>query len=133
MRAQKIRRLVQQDFDHAFACPNPLHPSTTQVPSLTAGVHVILTPSAISTAPRVKDCLGGSELDALTSDASTLDAYVNDVMTVPASLAGIPAMSVPIGVCEEGMPIGMQVLGQFGDERVVLEVGKMLEEGFRAA
>jgi aspartyl-tRNA(Asn)/glutamyl-tRNA(Gln) amidotransferase subunit A len=62
-----------------------------------------------------------------------LDAYVNDVFTVPASLAGLPAISVPVTVAEsEQNPdadevAGIQVIGQYGDDELVMKVGELLE------
>ena len=61
-----------------------------------------------------------------------LSAYVQDVLTVPASLAGLPAMSVPAGSGEDGWPVGASVVGQWGCDDVVLKVGKIIEEIVRA-
>ena len=53
--------------------------------------------------------------------------YLNDVFTVPASMAGIPGLSVPAGVDERGLPLGLQVLGRPFDEETVFAVGAALE------
>jgi Asp-tRNAAsn/Glu-tRNAGln amidotransferase A subunit and related amidases len=60
---------------------------------------------------------------------SPLDAYVTDVFTVPASLAGLPAISVPVTVSGEkdAELAGIQVIGQYGDDQLVMKVGEMLE------
>jgi aspartyl-tRNA(Asn)/glutamyl-tRNA(Gln) amidotransferase subunit A len=60
--------------------------------------------------------------------------YLNDVFTVPASLAGLPGISVPAGLSSEGLPLGLQVLGKAFDEATVLRVGRALEKaaGFSA-
>ena len=98
--------------------PNALRPSTS---APAEGVHVLLHPSAIQTAPK----LPGPD-DAL-AETSTLDAYVQDVMTVPASLAGLPALSVPGGQGADGWPIGVSVVGQWGCDELVMRVGEVIE------
>ena len=81
------------------------------------GVDILLHPSAIGTAPLL------SETDAM----SELEAYVQDVLTVPASLAGLPALSVPVGVGTDGWPLGASVVGQWGHDKLVLRVGELIE------
>jgi aspartyl-tRNA(Asn)/glutamyl-tRNA(Gln) amidotransferase subunit A len=60
--------------------------------------------------------------------------YLNDIFTVPASLTGVPAISVPVGLSKKGLPLGLQVIGKMFDEDLVLRVGGALEEmaGFDA-
>ncbi len=99
IRAQKIRRLIQQDFSNAFT-----------------KVDAILTPTAPSPA---------FSLDNAPSDPITM--YLNDVFTVPSSLAGLPAISVPSNLSQSGLPLGLQVIGGMFDEHTVLKVGKALE------
>jgi aspartyl-tRNA(Asn)/glutamyl-tRNA(Gln) amidotransferase subunit A len=53
--------------------------------------------------------------------------YLNDVFTVPASLAGLPGISVPAGLSEEGLPLGLQLLGRPFDEPTVLRAAHVLE------
>ena len=53
--------------------------------------------------------------------------YLNDVFTVPASLAGLPAMSVPAGLSADGLPLGLQVIGRPMDEAAVLDAGLAIE------
>jgi len=55
--------------------------------------------------------------------------YLNDVFTVPANLAGLPAISVPAGLSDDGLPLGLQVIGKAFDEEMVLRVGHALEIG----
>lgn len=60
-----------------------------------------------------------------------MDSYLQDILTVPASLSGLPAASVPMGVIEDGgekWPMGVDVMGQWGMEGLVLEVGKWVEK-----
>ena len=119
IQAQKVRRLVQQDFDKVFAAPNPLLAHKTGVND--DGVDVLLCPTAPTLAP---------ELSEARSQKS-LHAYMNDVFTVPASLAGLPAISVPVhrnkvSELQDSAPAGMQIIGQYGDDKAVLRVAKEL-------
>ena len=61
--------------------------------------------------------------------------YLNDVFAVPASLAGLPAMSVPAGLSAEGLPLGLQLIGKAFDEETVFRAAGVVEEaaGFDAA
>ena len=78
---------------------------------------MLLTP----TAPSAAFALGEKQADPLAM-------YLNDVFTVPASLAGLPAMSVPGGVDRAGLPLGLQVIGQPLDEQGVLNAALAIEE-----
>ncbi|KAG9313244.1 amidase signature enzyme [Chiua virens] len=123
LQAQRVRAYVKADFNKVFRhpCVYLAHPEA----SLSAdGVDVLLHPSAIRTAPRL-----ASKQDDRSdgSDASSLDEYLQDVMTVPASLAGLPALSVPIGLGEDGWPVGMSIVGQWGMDELVLRVGQAIE------
>ena len=57
-----------------------------------------------------------------------LAMYLNDVFAVPASLAGLPAMSVPAGLNREGLPLGLQIVGRPFDEQGVLNAGLAIEQ-----
>ncbi len=63
-----------------------------------------------------------------------LAMYLNDVFSVPASLAGLPAMSVPAGLNSDGLPLGLQIIGKAFDEQGVLNAGLAIEQraGFSA-
>jgi aspartyl-tRNA(Asn)/glutamyl-tRNA(Gln) amidotransferase subunit A len=106
LKAQKIRALILRDFDQAFA-----------------KVDALLTP----TAPTAAFAMGEKMDDPVTM-------YLNDVFTVPASLAGVPAISVPAGLDAQGLPLGLQVIGRHFDEETVFAVGAALEQaaGFSA-
>ena len=97
--AQKVRTLISRDFAEAF----------TQC-------DVILAP----TAPTAAFGLGEKSDDPLAM-------YLNDVFAVPASLAGLPAMSVPAGLNREGLPLGLQIIGRPFDEQGVLNAGLAIE------
>ncbi len=106
LKAQKVRNLILRDFTNAFD-----------------KVDAILTP----TAPSAAFGLGEKMDDPVTM-------YLNDVFTVPASLAGVPAMSVPAGLNAEGLPLGLQVIGKHFDEETVFAVSAAIERaaGFSA-
>ena len=104
--AQKVRALIARDFDNAWA-----------------SCDLILAP----TAPSAAFGLGEKSADPLSM-------YLNDVFAVPASLAGLPAMSVPGGLSKEGLPLGLQIIGKALDEQAVLNAGLAIEQrsGFTA-
>jgi aspartyl-tRNA(Asn)/glutamyl-tRNA(Gln) amidotransferase subunit A len=104
--AQKVRALIARDFERAWdSCD------------------LLLTP----TAPSAAFALGEKQADPLAM-------YLNDVFTVPASLAGLPAMSVPGGLDAQGLPLGLQIIGKPLDEQGVLNAALAIEEraGFTA-
>ncbi|PBK99843.1 amidase signature enzyme [Armillaria gallica] len=114
LQALRVRRLVRDDFNRVFRMPNVRLPN--QIPNAD-GVDVLMHPSAIRTAP----LLDGE-------DSSGLETYVQDVLTVPASLAGLPAISVPIINKEgDGWPVGISVVGQWGSDDMVIKIGKVIE------
>ena len=78
---------------------------------------VILAP----TTPSASFALGEKSADPL-------EMYLNDVFSVPASLAGLPAMSVPAGLNGEGLPLGLQLIGKPFDEQGVLNAGLAIEQ-----
>ncbi len=105
-RAQKVRALILRDFTDAFG-----------------QVDALLTP----TTPNAAFAQGEKMDDPITM-------YLNDVFTVPADLAGIPALSVPAGLDGAGLPLGLQVMGRPFDEETVFAVGAAIEQaaGFTA-
>ena len=98
--AQKVRTLISRDFAEAFS-----------------KCDVILAP----TAPTAAFGLGEKSDDPLAM-------YLNDVFAVPASLAGLPAMSVPAGLNRQGLPLGLQIIGRPFDEQGVLNAGLAMEQ-----
>ncbi len=98
--ASKVRSLIARDFDEAWK-----------------SCDLLLTP----TAPSAAFALGEKSADPLAM-------YLNDVFTVPSSLAGLPAMSVPGGLDGQGLPLGLQVIGKALDEQGVLNACLAIEE-----
>ncbi len=99
LRAQKVRALILRDFTDAFG-----------------RVDALVTP----TAPSAAFAQGDKMNDPVAM-------YLNDVFTVPASMAGVPGLSVPAGLDAQGLPLGLQVLGRPFDEETVFAVGAALE------
>ncbi|KAL8904964.1 MAG: hypothetical protein Q9207_002917 [Kuettlingeria erythrocarpa] len=131
IRAQKVRRLVQDDFNRVFALPHPLlpHPHPQEGLDLAdptsssrkEGVDVIITPTSVRPPPLL------AELNAEMEEDPARQFY-DDLYTVPASLAGLPAVSVPVEG-DEGPheKVGIQIMGQYGDDDLVLRVGRDVE------
>ena len=98
--AQKVRTLISRDFERAFGeCDVILAPTTPT--------------AAFALGDKVDDPIG---------------MYLNDVFSVPASLAGLPAMSVPAGLNSDGLPLGLQLIGKAFDEQGVLNAGLAIEQ-----
>ncbi|KAJ2784949.1 Trimeric GatFAB AmidoTransferase(AdT) complex subunit [Coemansia interrupta] len=119
--AQRIRRLVQRDMDGVFALPNAMRPGGGPGGR---GVDVLLMPTAVGAAPLVSE-------ETAEEGRCRAAGYVTDVMTVPANLAGIPAVSVPFG-SDRGLPLGMQLMAQYGDDHLLLDVAEHLEAAWAA-
>ena len=98
--AQKVRTLIARDFEQVWR-----------------EVDILLTP----TAPSAAFALGEKSADPIAM-------YLNDVFAVPASLAGLPAMSVPAGLDGQGLPLGLQLIGKALDEQSVLDAGLAIEQ-----
>jgi aspartyl-tRNA(Asn)/glutamyl-tRNA(Gln) amidotransferase subunit A len=99
IKAQKVRKLIKSDFDNAFT-----------------KVDAILTPSTPSSAFKI-----GEKKD------DPISMYLNDIFTVPTNLAGIPAMSVPIGHDKNNLPLGLQLIGKPLGEQTLLNLALCME------
>jgi aspartyl-tRNA(Asn)/glutamyl-tRNA(Gln) amidotransferase subunit A len=99
LKAQRVRAMITRDFVSAFE-----------------RVDCILTP----TAPSAAFAIGEKSEDPIAM-------YLNDLFTVPANLAGVPAISVPAGLSDDGLPLGLQITGRAFDEETVLRVAEVLE------
>ncbi|GBR04579.1 Asp-tRNA(Asn)/Glu-tRNA(Gln) amidotransferase subunit GatA [Acetobacter oeni] len=100
LKAQKVRTLIQRDFATAFE-----------------KVDVLLTPTAPTAA------FGHNE-----KPDDPVQMYLNDIFTVPASMAGQPAMSVPVALDSRGLPLGLQLIGRHFDEETLIAAGAALEK-----
>jgi aspartyl-tRNA(Asn)/glutamyl-tRNA(Gln) amidotransferase subunit A len=100
-RAQRVRRLIYNDFVEAFK-----------------QVDAILTPAAPTPA------LSAEALKQM----KPVDVYLGDVFTTPASLAGVPGISLPVGLSSNGLPIGLQLLGRHFDESGIFQIADVLEK-----
>ncbi|NQV81317.1 MAG: Asp-tRNA(Asn)/Glu-tRNA(Gln) amidotransferase subunit GatA, partial [Alphaproteobacteria bacterium] len=99
LQAQKVRTLIADDFKQAWQ-----------------KVDVLLTP----TTPEPAFGVGEKSDDPVAM-------YLNDILTVPANMAGLPALSLPAGLSSQGLPLGLQIVGRAFDEETVLRVGRALE------
>lgn len=97
-KAQKVRRLIKQDFENAFK-----------------EVDLIITPTTPTTAFKIGEKTG-----------DPLAMYLNDIFTTASNLSGNPALSIPIGKDDKGLPIGMQIIGKDFDELSVLRLGNYI-------
>jgi aspartyl-tRNA(Asn)/glutamyl-tRNA(Gln) amidotransferase subunit A len=98
-RAQKLRTLIKRDFEQAFEKCDVLLTPTTPGPAFAVG--------------------------AKTSDP--LEMYLQDVFTVTVNLAGLPGISVPAGLSENGLPLGLQLIGKAFDEATLLRAAQAIE------
>lgn len=99
-KAQKVRTLIKRDFEEAFR-----------------QVDVIVSPTAPTTAFRIGE---------KTDDPLTM--YLNDILTIPVNLAGIPAISIPAGFHSNGLPVGLQIMGKPFDEMTILNTAYTFEQ-----
>ncbi|MDA2922631.1 Asp-tRNA(Asn)/Glu-tRNA(Gln) amidotransferase subunit GatA [Patescibacteria group bacterium AH-259-L07] len=104
LQAQKVRTLISQDFSTVFSNKTG------------KGVDCLLTPT--SPTPAFK--LGEKVDDPLTM-------YLSDIYTVPVNLAGLPAISLPVGY-SNGLPVGVQLVGNYFEEHKILRIGKSIEQ-----
>ncbi len=106
VKAQQVRSLILRDFTQAFE-----------------RVDLVFTPSTPTAA-----FAAGERMD------DPVAMYLNDVFTVPANLSGLPGISVPAGLTEDGLPLGLQLIGRAFDEATLLRAAAVLEQaaGFKA-
>ncbi|MFB2938552.1 Asp-tRNA(Asn)/Glu-tRNA(Gln) amidotransferase subunit GatA [Aerosakkonemataceae cyanobacterium BLCC-F154] len=100
LKAQKVRTLIKKDFESAFE-----------------KVDVLVCPTAPTTAFKAGD-----------KTADPLSMYLTDLMTIPVNLAGLPGVSIPCGFDEQGLPIGLQLIGNVLQEELLLQVAYAYEQ-----
>lgn len=98
-KAQKVRTVIINEFNKAFE-----------------EYDILIGPVAPTIAPKIGE-----------NDDNPVKAYMADVLTVPASLAGLPAISVPFGKSAEGLPVGVQLIGRFGDDAKIIALAMSQE------
>jgi len=102
VKAQKVRRLIKNDFDEAFQ-----------------KCDLILAPTAPVSAFKIGD---------ESMKESPINMYLNDIFTVSVNLAGLPALSLPVGLDSKGLPLGMQLIGKAFDETTIFKAAYALEQ-----
>lgn len=117
--AQKVRRKIQLEYNSIFTFPNVVSSLNTLGSSSDETVDVVISPASKTIAPTHEDIFNSEKGNG------AVKAYVNDVLTVPSSIAGLPSISVPWGKGKD--TVGIQITGQFGDDKTVLEVARLLE------
>jgi aspartyl-tRNA(Asn)/glutamyl-tRNA(Gln) amidotransferase subunit A len=100
LKAQKVRTLIKQDFEAAFA-----------------NVDVLVCPTAPTTAFKIGD-----------KSTDPLSMYLIDLMTIPVNLAGLPAISIPCGFDQQGLPVGLQIIGNVLREDSIFQVAYAYEQ-----
>jgi aspartyl-tRNA(Asn)/glutamyl-tRNA(Gln) amidotransferase subunit A len=103
LKALKVRTLIKRDFDAALQDHDVLVTPTTPTPAFRIGENI----------------------------TDPLQMYLNDIFTISANLAGIPAISLPCGFTADGLPIGIQILGRPFEEAMVLRVAFALEQALQ--
>ena len=104
LQAQKLRRMIADDFQACFSKGSQ-------------GCDVIAGPVAPTVAWKIGE-----------QGSDPLQAYLADIFTLPASLAGLPGMSVPAGTGAHGMPVGLQLIGNYFDEATLLQTAHALQQ-----
>jgi aspartyl-tRNA(Asn)/glutamyl-tRNA(Gln) amidotransferase subunit A len=102
VRAQKLRTLIKQDFEQAYA----------------SGVDAILTPATPSAAFGIGE----------KGSADPVEMYLQDVFTVTVNMAGLPGIAVPAGLDPQGLPLGLQLIGRAFDEETLFSVASVIEK-----
>jgi aspartyl-tRNA(Asn)/glutamyl-tRNA(Gln) amidotransferase subunit A len=100
LKAQKVRTLIKEDFEKAFS-----------------QVDVLVCPTAPTTAFKA-----GEKFN------DPLSMYLSDLMTIPVNLAGLPALSLPCGFDDKGMPVGIQLIGNLLQESRLFQVAHAYEQ-----
>ncbi len=103
LRAAKVRTLIKDDFQKAFK-----------------SYDCIISPTSPTTAFKIGE-----------KTKNPLEMYLSDIFTIPANLAGIPAISIPVGKSKDGLPIGLQLMGDYFQEQKILDIAYAIEGLYR--
>jgi aspartyl-tRNA(Asn)/glutamyl-tRNA(Gln) amidotransferase subunit A len=101
--AQKVRRIVAEDFQKAFK-----------------QVNAIVTPTTPNVAFPIKMTEEEEKMDLASN-------YLNDLFTIPVNLAGLPGISIPVGLSKDGLPMGLQIIANYFDEQEMFDIGLAVE------
>lgn len=112
LRATRVRRQLVRELNDIFIMANPL----TGEAGNPGGCDLLISPTAFGRAPLLEEFESDTQ-------SNFLNGYINDVLTIPGSMAGLPSISVP---CED-KDFGVQIMGQFGDDMKVLEAAEIVE------
>ena len=104
-KAKKVQKVIKKEFSDAFS-----------------KCDIIISPTTANTAFKRGEKSG-----------DPLAMYLTDIFTVPINIAGLPAMSMPVGKSEKGLPIGMQLIAKEFDEEMIFKFGKLFEEKSKEA
>ncbi|CAH7686853.1 amidase signature domain-containing protein, partial [Phakopsora pachyrhizi] len=133
LKAQSVRLRLKREFDSLFKVPNSMMIEDSQRQNIGVssnlrsstggGVDVLLTPPSSSPAPT----------DAIDETREILESWNRDRFLIPSSLAGLPSLAVPINVSDQRsvddeLPVGVQLIGQWGNDRFLIELGKLIEK-----
>jgi aspartyl-tRNA(Asn)/glutamyl-tRNA(Gln) amidotransferase subunit A len=115
LKALQLRQRLRSDLDAIFRSSHPQDlDDVTDAPS--RGVDLYLHLTAIQTAP---------VLDSTSLSSQDARGYAQDLLTVPASLGGLPCISLPVGLGPDGWPVGASLTGQWGSESVLMDIAKI--------
>lgn len=122
LKALQLRQRLRSDLNAIFRSSHPLDLDDTNEPPA-RGVDVYLHLTAIQTAPT---------LESTSSNSQDARGYAQDLLTVPASLGGLPCVSLPVGLGADGWPVGASLTGQWGSEAILMDIAKIGLSGYRA-
>lgn len=115
-KATQLRKKIVEEFNDVFSFPNfMIHDKRSASEQDALNCHVLIGPTVFGEAPTLEEC-------DRWKDRGSVDEYLNDVFTIPASLAALPAISIP----SQNPNIGVQIIGQYGDDEMVLKVAELI-------
>ena len=100
LKAQKVRTLIKQDFENAFKKVDAIFTPTSPFPAFKIGEKI----------------------------ADPLSMYLSDIFTVSVNLAGLPALSAPVGFTKAKLPVGLQIIGKPFEDNKILEISKIYDK-----
>lgn len=114
LKANELRQRLVGEFNETFRFYNPL---LSEYVSKSNGCDILISPTSIDPAPTIDEYKSKSKENFLTG-------YINDILTIPASLAGLPAISIPLPAAKQGI----QLMAQYGDDKTLLQAAKSIEK-----